>query len=92
MLSNKVFLISCQSSASEKEAPGKELAAEGFVANPQLVAKQEVSTLAIGAEAPDFNLPGTDGKFYTLDDFSDAAILRTLSLKFKRKTYFLGLK
>ena len=46
-----------------------------FVANPQPVTEQEVATLAIGAPAPDFRLPGSDGKFYTLDDFSDAKAL-----------------
>jgi peroxiredoxin len=32
-------------------------------------------TLAIGAEAPRFCLPGVDGKTYRLDDFRDAQIL-----------------
>jgi thiol-disulfide isomerase/thioredoxin len=32
-------------------------------------------TLAIGAKAPDFNLPGIDGKNYTLESFKDAKIL-----------------
>src|SRR5258706_8194903 len=32
-------------------------------------------TLAIGAKAPDFNLPGVDGKNYTLKSFKDAKIL-----------------
>ncbi|GGB03970.1 redoxin family protein [Puia dinghuensis] len=32
-------------------------------------------TLAIGATAPDFNLPGVDGKTYTLRDFNDAKVL-----------------
>lgn len=32
-------------------------------------------TLSIGAEAPDFTLPATDGKTYSLGDFSDAMIL-----------------
>lgn len=43
--------------------------------NPQPVPKQKVETLAIGAQAPDFNLPGTDGKYYTLQDFKDAKVL-----------------
>ena len=33
------------------------------------------TTLAIGAQAPDFKLPGTDGRNYTLADFSGAKIL-----------------
>jgi peroxiredoxin len=35
----------------------------------------EHSTLAIGSPAPDFKLPGTDGKFYSLASFKDAKIL-----------------
>jgi peroxiredoxin len=32
-------------------------------------------TLAIGAKAPDFDLPATDGRRYRLDDFRDAPAL-----------------
>ena len=32
-------------------------------------------TLAIGSKAPDFNLPGVDGKNYTLAGFKDAKVL-----------------
>lgn len=39
------------------------------------VPKQEVKTLAIGAPAPDFNLPDVDGKYHTLSDFKDAKVL-----------------
>jgi peroxiredoxin len=35
----------------------------------------EHKTLAIGSPAPDFKLPGTDGKTYTLASFKNAAIL-----------------
>jgi peroxiredoxin len=35
----------------------------------------EHETLAIGAAAPDFNLPGVDGKNYTLASFKDAKVL-----------------
>jgi peroxiredoxin len=35
----------------------------------------EHTTLAIGASAPDFSLPGVDGKTYTLESFKDAKIL-----------------
>jgi thiol-disulfide isomerase/thioredoxin len=33
------------------------------------------TTLAIGADAPDFNLPGIDGKTYTLQSFKNAKVL-----------------
>jgi peroxiredoxin len=32
-------------------------------------------TLSLGASAPDFHLPGTDGKSYSLADFADAKAL-----------------
>ncbi len=32
-------------------------------------------TLPIGAQAPDFTLPATDGKTYNLSDFSDSPVL-----------------
>lgn len=35
----------------------------------------EVKTLEIGAAAPDFSLPGTDGKTYTLKSFANAKVL-----------------
>jgi thiol-disulfide isomerase/thioredoxin len=34
-----------------------------------------VPTLAIGAQAPDFDLPGVDGRRYTLASFQDAKVL-----------------
>ena len=50
-------------------------AEKGFTPHPQTVAKQEVVTLEIGSNAPDFHLPDIDGKFYSLADFHDAKIL-----------------
>src|SRR6476646_7839966 len=35
----------------------------------------EHATLAIGAPAPDFSLPGIDGKIHNLDDYSASPIL-----------------
>ena len=35
-------------------------------------AQQKVETLEIGRQAPDFNLPGVDGRNYRLADFADA--------------------
>ncbi len=40
-----------------------------------LAASPAVKTLAIGRSAPDFELPGVDGKTYRLADFKDAKIL-----------------
>lgn len=36
---------------------------------------EEVTTLKLGAEAPDFNLPGVDDRRYHLSDFKDAKVL-----------------
>jgi len=44
------------------------LAAAGAVA-------ADPKPLAIGAPAPDFRLPGVDGKTYGLKDFADAKVL-----------------
>ena len=35
----------------------------------------DIPTLAIGAKAPDFDLPGVDGKRYSLQSFADAKLL-----------------
>jgi len=40
-----------------------------------LYGQHEVKTLEIGDKAPDFNLPGVDGKMYSLKDFSNYDIL-----------------
>jgi peroxiredoxin len=37
--------------------------------------REEHKTLAIGSKAPDFKLPGTDGKTYTLASFKNAQVL-----------------
>lgn len=72
-----LFVFSCQTSESNQQVAEETTpsAQSVFVANPQLVPEQPVSTLAIGSPAPDFNLPDVDGKFYTLNDFKDAAVL-----------------
>lgn len=38
----------------------------------------EVKTLEIGAAAPDFTLPGVDGKQHSLKDFADAKVLAVI--------------
>lgn len=42
---------------------------------PTDVPGQEVETLAIGASAPAFSLPGVDDRTYSLSDFEDAKLL-----------------
>lgn len=46
-----------------------------FKADPQDVPEQKITTLAVGEKAPNFNLPGVDGKFHKIDDFNDSQIL-----------------
>jgi hypothetical protein len=40
-----------------------------------VAAPADLKTLEIGAAAPDFKLPGVDGRTYTLADFADAKML-----------------
>ena len=47
----------------------------GFKANPQRINEQPIETLSVGSAAPDFNLPGVDGKFHTLGEYSAAEVL-----------------
>jgi peroxiredoxin len=51
------------------------LAAQSFVANPLPVTEMPHATLKPGSKAPDFRLPGTDGRWYTLQDFAAAKAL-----------------
>src|SRR2546427_801342 len=46
-----------------------------FVSSPVLSADFQPNTLALGSAAPDFKLPGVDGREYTLKDFQQARIL-----------------
>lgn len=70
------FLSAC-TSAPEKEVVSEEPEAVemAFTANPQPIEKREITTLPLGESAPDFNLPGTDGKFYSLKDFEESKVL-----------------
>ncbi|MGF1639062.1 MAG: redoxin domain-containing protein, partial [Cyclobacteriaceae bacterium] len=74
-----MFFTACgnkksQDSTSEETADVNSNAK--FVANPQVIEPvDEVTVLPIGSKAPEFNLPATDGNYYSLDDFSDAKAL-----------------
>ncbi|MGA2500320.1 MAG: redoxin domain-containing protein [Tepidisphaeraceae bacterium] len=46
-----------------------------FLLGSHCQAADAVKTLDIGAEAPDFSIPGVDGKTYTLKNFAEAKIL-----------------
>ena len=45
------------------------------VAGPMLTAEGLTKTLEIGADAPDFDLPGVDGQRHSLKDYAEAKIL-----------------
>lgn len=49
-----------------------------LVSSPVMADPAGLKTLAIGAKAPDFKLPGVDGKTYSLADFKDANVLVVL--------------
>lgn len=74
-----IVLSGCEpgSKTDQSEQPVSEvvLKPEIFKPNPGVVAEQDVKTLAINSEAPDFELPGTDGNFYNLKSFADARVL-----------------
>lgn len=71
-----IFLIVSLFACSNPQPPADSIATKvAFVANPQPVKEQTVTPLAIGAVAPNFKLPATDGKYYSLDDFKDAKAL-----------------
>jgi peroxiredoxin len=46
-----------------------------LAAAPSIAKPEPVKTIAIGTNAPDFSLPGVDGKTYTLKNFSQAKVL-----------------
>jgi len=70
--------LACSSApqpASGEVTPEPETAADVFTADPQPVAEVPVSTLELGMQAPDFRLPGVDGKYHSLSDFKSASVL-----------------
>jgi peroxiredoxin len=48
------------------------------MANLALGAEGLIKTLAIGEPAPDFNLPGIDGRNHALRDYADAKLLMVI--------------
>lgn len=74
-----LVLLGCQSDRASADQTSDATVTNSpsatFVANPQPVPEQEVATLPIGASAPDFNLPGIDGKMHSLKDYADAEVL-----------------
>jgi thiol-disulfide isomerase/thioredoxin len=59
---------------SKTNSPGKNRA-EKFTPHPIIKEHQDVTTLAIGAKAPDFTLPDINGIYVSLKDFNKSDIL-----------------
>lgn len=70
-----VLSFFCYSCSNSDTAKNQTEYTASFVANPQPVEEQTISTLSIGSQAPNFNLPSTDGAFYSLDDFKNSEAL-----------------
>ena len=69
-----ISFISCQNNNNTSSDNGMPTEFK-FVSNPIEVPEQKVTPLAIGADAPDFRLPGADGTFHTLHDYDGAKVL-----------------
>lgn len=75
------LLIQCKSDTKDSEEETQQTEQEkvadtfAFSSNPVKVTEQEVNTLEIGNKAPDFKLPGTDGKYHSLSDYDSAKVL-----------------
>tara|TARA_R110002020_G_scaffold363637_2_gene575922 strand:- start:211 stop:1443 length:1233 start_codon:yes stop_codon:yes gene_type:complete len=81
ILLTSAILINCKSETKKSDEQVEESTDENtsedfaFASNPVMVQEQEHETLEIGSKAPDFKLPGTDGKFHTLSDYDDFKVL-----------------
>lgn len=77
LLAMSLFSCSPKEKTDNPTKTKAEVATAFFVPNPQPVEEQDVKTLEIGQQAPDFNLPGIDGRFHALREY-DADILIVL--------------
>ncbi len=71
-----ITILSCKQSKQEPtatETTPKDVVF--FTPNPQKVKKQEIKTLEVGAKAPDFKLPGVDGKYHTLSEYTSDVLV-----------------
>jgi thiol-disulfide isomerase/thioredoxin len=58
-----------------KTNPGNQNTSNKFTPHPVIKEHQDVTTLKIGAKAPDFTLPDMNGKYVSLKDFDKSDIL-----------------
>lgn len=72
------ILVQCRQQPKANAGPTEETEEAHtlqFVSKPMPVAEQQVKTLEIGEQAPDFRLPGTDGSYHALEDYRDSDVL-----------------
>lgn len=60
---------------TESEGGKFPISSDSFVPNPKVVSEKPIAKLAIGDQAPPFNLPDVEGKFHSLDDYADFEVL-----------------
>ena len=72
-----IVFIGCQKQSTNKnqQSDSKAMSNAFFIPNPQVVPKQEVKTLEIGSKAPEFNLPGIDGKYHSISDYTSDVLI-----------------
>jgi thiol-disulfide isomerase/thioredoxin len=73
-LSTAALFFQCDKT-SEKSAQEKTEDKGSFVPDPQVVPEKPIAKLAIGEQAPPFNLPDVDGVFHKLEDYADSDVL-----------------
>ncbi|WP_238325462.1 thioredoxin family protein [Lunatimonas lonarensis] len=66
MLSASLIFSGCNSSTERTDHNDR---SSGFIPNPIVVAEKPIAVLKPGDAAPDFELPGVDGRNYSLSDF-----------------------
>ncbi len=71
-----VVVVACkkskQTTTTTEETPET---AAFFTPNPQKVEKQDIKTLGIGEKAPDFRLPGIDGTYHELKEYTSDVLV-----------------
>lgn len=73
LIAGLLLLVAC--TAREKSAAVEDEAPPFFTPAPVMVEAREVQLLATGAPMPAFNLPGTDGRYYSSEEFGDREVL-----------------
>ncbi len=70
-------IISCKEKRKDIQEMEKVAVADTpfFKPNPQFIEKVEVNKLELGQPAPDFNLPGIDGKFHNLAEYTSEVLV-----------------